>query len=251
MNFRARTTLAVLLISTLPAYGNAPASIPAQNWPDAFTRRVEAMALLQTLNAQLLSNDSATATLERWCAVHQLTAQPRIVAERVPGIEKPPTAEQRRDLGVPATVPVHYRRVRLLCGTTVLSEADNWYLPGRLTPEMNEMLDTTNTPFGRAVQGLHFQRHTISARLLWQPLPESWEMSADTTSEDAEDAESVSVPAHVLEHRAVLTLPDGTPFSEVVETYTRNVLAFPCPCLPEVSVVARRPQPPHAGRMNP
>jgi hypothetical protein len=29
-----------------------------------------------------------------------------------------------------------------------------------------------------------------------------------------------------LEHRAVLTLPDGTPFSEVVETYTDKVLAF-------------------------
>ncbi len=27
----------------------------------------------------------------------------------------------------------------------------------------------------------------------------------------------------VLEHRAVLSLPDGTPFSEVVETYTREV----------------------------
>jgi hypothetical protein len=29
----------------------------------------------------------------------------------------------------------------------------------------------------------------------------------------------------VLEHRAILSLPDGTPFSEVVETYTANVLA--------------------------
>jgi hypothetical protein len=27
----------------------------------------------------------------------------------------------------------------------------------------------------------------------------------------------------------VLTLPDGTPFSEVVETYTDKVLAFPSP----------------------
>jgi hypothetical protein len=35
------------------------------------------------------------------------------------------------------------------------------------------------------------------------------------------------MPAKLLEHRAVLTLPDGTPFSEVVETYTDKVLAFP------------------------
>jgi hypothetical protein len=27
----------------------------------------------------------------------------------------------------------------------------------------------------------------------------------------------------------VLSLPDGTPFSEVVETYTREVLSFPEP----------------------
>ena len=237
---RARAILATLLISTLPAYADTPSTTASPNWPDGFTARVEALALLQTLNAQLLSNDSATGTLERWCAVHHLTAQPRIVAERVQGVEKPPTEEQRRDLGVGMTVPVQYRRVRLLCGTTVLSEADNWYLPGRLTPKMNELLNTTNTPFGRAVQELRFQRHTISAKLLWLPLPESWEMSADTPNEDAE---SLPVPAQVLEHRAVLTLPDGTPFSEVVETYTRNVLAFPCPCLPVVRVVGRRTYP--------
>jgi hypothetical protein len=33
----------------------------------------------------------------------------------------------------------------------------------------------------------------------------------------------------VLQHRALLSLPDGTPISEVVETYTGNVLAFTPP----------------------
>ena len=33
----------------------------------------------------------------------------------------------------------------------------------------------------------------------------------------------------MLEHRAVLSTPDGEPFSEVVETYTSEVLAFPPP----------------------
>jgi hypothetical protein len=36
----------------------------------------------------------------------------------------------------------------------------------------------------------------------------------------------------VLEHQAVLVLPDGTPISEVVETYTEQVLAFPQPRTP-------------------
>jgi hypothetical protein len=57
----------------------------ADNWPDSFVARVEALALLQTLNADLLSHDSATATLERWCDVHRLASPARIVAQRVPG----------------------------------------------------------------------------------------------------------------------------------------------------------------------
>ena len=40
---------------------------------------------------------------------------------------------------------------------------------------------------------------------------------------------ALAIPAEVLRHRAVLTLPDGTPFSEVIETYTGEVLAFPAP----------------------
>lgn len=188
--------------------------------------RVEALALLQTLNADLLSHDSATLTLERWCDSHHLASPPRIVAERVAGIDKPPTEEQRRELGVTAAEPVRYRRVRLLCGAVPLSEADNWYVPSRLSPEMNRLLESTDTPFGRAVQALHFQRHTLSARLLWQPLPEGWEMSPLAASRASGQ---LTVPPGVLEHRAVLTMPDGTPFSEVVETYSANVLAFPAP----------------------
>jgi hypothetical protein len=39
----------------------------------------------------------------------------------------------------------------------------------------------------------------------------------------------LDMPSMLLEHRALLTLPDGTPISEVVETYTDKVLAFPAP----------------------
>jgi hypothetical protein len=40
---------------------------------------------------------------------------------------------------------------------------------------------------------------------------------------------ALAVPDHLLEHRAVLSTPDGEPFSEVVETYTSDVLSFPPP----------------------
>ena len=48
-------------------------------------------------------------------------------------------------------------------------------------------------------------------------------------AELAPAAGALAVPDHVLEHRAVLSLPDGEPFNEVVETYTGEVLAFPPP----------------------
>jgi chorismate-pyruvate lyase len=201
------------------------ASQPSAEWhhrPGSAEYHLEAALLLQTLNADLLSHDSATLTLERWCADQRLAPSPRIVVERVRGAEKGPTDEQLAQLSVKDVTSVRYRQVKLMCGSVVLSEADNWYVPERLTPEINKVLDTTDTPFGRAVQALNFRRHTISARVLAQLLPERWwELrSADLAAQ----SQSLCLPAHVLEHRAILSLPDGTPFSEVVETYTANVL---------------------------
>jgi hypothetical protein len=91
---------------------------------------------------------------------------------------------------------------------------------------MNALLDTTDTPFGRVVQDLHFHRRTLSSTLLWSPLPEGWETNPSAARGGTAE---LRVPSEVLEHRAVLTLPDGTPFSEVVETYTGNVLSFSLP----------------------
>src|ERR1700676_1753167 len=104
----------ILLCASTAARGASPAQTP--NWTGSFVARVEALAVLQTLNADLLSHDSATLTLERWCDVHRLASPPRIVASRVRDIDKPPTPEQRRELGVTPGDPVRYRRVRLMCG---------------------------------------------------------------------------------------------------------------------------------------
>jgi hypothetical protein len=199
-------------------------------WPDDYVTRLEALALLESLNADLLSHDSATLTLDRWCRLHGLGSPATIVADRVTGQDKPPSAEQRRLLAVSEDEPIGYRRVRLRCGEHVLSEADNWYVPARLTSEMNHVLETTDTAFGRAVQALHFQRHTLSATLLWSPLPEGWEMHAPAPAMGS--GGTLDVPAEVIRHQALLTLPDGTPFSEVIETYTGQVLAFPPPPRP-------------------
>jgi len=221
MSLAIRAALASFILLILAgAAGTAPP------WQDSFTARLEALALLESLNADLLSHDSATLTLDRWCATHELASPARIIAERVHDVDKPPTAEQRRLLDVDAAEPIRYRRVKLTCGPHVLSEADNWYVPARLTPAMNQVLDTTDTAFGRAVQALDFRRRTLSAVLLWSPLPPGWELGAPVP---VEEGKPLAIPHGVLEHRAVLTLPDGTPFSTVVETYTGELLAFPQP----------------------
>ncbi len=212
--------LPVLLSSAV-----ASAAEPAP-WPDSFVGRLEALALIESLNADLLAHDSATLTIERWCADHRLADPARIVAERVSDAVKPASADVRAALDVKPDEPLGYRRVRLKCGDHVLSEADNWYVPARLTPEMNHILETTDTPFGKAVAALHFHRHTLSATLLWRPLLEGWEMGAAALQDDKK---ALAIPDHLLEHRAVLSTPDGEPFSEVVETYTSEVLAFPPP----------------------
>ncbi len=114
--------------------------------------------------------------------------------------------------------PVAYRRVRLRCGERVLSEADNWYVPALLTPDMNRTLDTTDTSFGRVVAPLDFRRETLSAKLLWSP-------------ESRGAGSPIALPRFVLQHRAVLERPDGRPFSALVETYTSEVLGPPAPAL--------------------
>jgi hypothetical protein len=218
-----RGLAAALTLLLTTAIGSAAEPAP---WPDSLVGRLEALALLESLNADLLAHDSATLTIERWCADHRLADPARIVAERASGANKPASTEVREALDVKPDEPLGYRRVRLKCGDHVLSEANNWYVPARLTPEMNHVLETTDTPFGKAVAALHFRRHTLSADLLWRPLPKGWEMGEASAPKEAG---ALMIPDHVLEHRAVLSTRDGEPFSEVVETYTGEVLAFPPP----------------------
>ncbi|HTY93041.1 MAG TPA: hypothetical protein VMC02_04080 [Steroidobacteraceae bacterium] len=225
---RSRFIGVLVLAAACTAGCSAAPRAPASGWQDTFTSRLEALALLQSLNADLLSHDSATLTLDRWCATHHLADPATITAERVRDVQKPATAAQRELLHVGPAEPLGYRRVRLHCGRHVLSEADNWYVPSRLTPDMNDALDHSDIAFGRAIQALRFQRHTLSAVLLWSPLPQGWEMAPAAR---AGKRGALDIPAYVLEHTAVLALPDGTPISTLTETYTAEVLAFPEPPL--------------------
>jgi len=184
-----------------------------------YVERLRAFAQLQALNAALLSHDSATAVLQALCDRRDPAAPP-IRARHVAVTDTAQqTAAVRRELGAAANAPIRHRRVELVCGEAILSRADNWYLPGRLTPEMNQALDTTETPFGVVVRPLGFQRRTLSARLLFEPLPPGWESQPPAALD-----RSTPAPADVLQHRAVLQTPDGRVFSLLVETYSKWAL---------------------------
>jgi chorismate-pyruvate lyase len=166
-------------------------------------------AQLDDLETQLLSGGSATAILAQWCADHHLADPPRIVALRDAGAAAPPPPEVRRRLDAREGEAIAYRRVRLACGGRVLSEAENWYLPARLTPQMNDVLDHTDTPFGAAVKALGFHRVTVADRRLWA------------------GADATPPPEKVLQIEAVLVSGAGAPFSVVRETYRGELFAAP------------------------
>src|SRR3984893_6772251 len=196
---------------------------------DDFLTRLEAVALVQTLNGEILASRSATLILEKWCNEHGVAGvgDAKIVARLTAGELKPTTAEQRHKLGIGPEVEVKYRHVQLMCGDQIVSGADNWYVPSRLTAEMNHVLETTATPFGKAVMDLKPYRQTYAVDLLWWPLPKGWESKPVPTA--AEPA-ALEIPEVIFEHRAVL-YANGQPFSEVHELYRRQLLSFPWPHL--------------------
>jgi hypothetical protein len=165
----------------------------------------DAEALVRTLDAELRASRSATQVLSKWCADHHLADDPTIVAHRVPGIDTPADAEQRQRLKVSPDDTIAFRHVRLQCGTRVLSEADNWYVPARLTAEMNRELDTTETSFGTVVRPLEPSRETVAVMRFWQ-------------------IGTAVAPAALFAHRAVLYTREHVPFSEVFEVYQRGIL---------------------------
>ena len=182
----------------LAAAAGAGASASAEATASAFAR-------VSALNADLLHHDSATETLQRWCAARHLAEPAKIVAHRVLGQDKPADPEVRRLLQAAPGEAIRYRRVALACGEHVLSNADNWYRPGALTAQMNAELEATDHPFGAVVRPLGFHRRTLSAVMLIS-------------------ARDRRAPGALIRQKAVLETPDGRPFSLVVETYTKAVL---------------------------
>ncbi|MES2445133.1 MAG: hypothetical protein V4574_20095 [Pseudomonadota bacterium] len=162
-------------------------------------------ALVAELNRRLLAGPTATGVLAAWCAEHGLADPARIHAERVEGPAAEASPEQRARLQVAPGEPLGYRRVRLMCGSHLMSQAENWFVPARLTPAMRALLADTDTPFGTVIAPLGPTRRNLEAAMLWQAGP---------------------MPSELLRHRALVLGADGRPLAEVVETYMDGVLDF-------------------------
>jgi hypothetical protein len=165
----------------------------------------DAQHLVDSLAADLVSHASATEVLQRWCADRHIADPAVIVAERQHGPGKPATAQVRALLHAAPGETIRYRRVALACGRHVLSNADNWYRPRQLTAAMNAELDNTDHPFGAVVRPLQFHRESLEARVLAAP-------------------GAARLPDAIIRNKALLETPDGTPFSLVIETYTRAII---------------------------
>lgn len=193
-------TGAVFLCTTAGIAANAD-PVPAGQaapMPDS------ADALLHDFNARLLAGPTATGAMEAWCRDYRLASEPRIRALPDRSAHAEPDAAQRALLQVGPDESVGYRRVALMCGDRLFSVAENWYVPGRLTPEIDALLDATDTPFGTAVKPLGPSRRTVGVTFLWDGRGK--------------------VPDALLVHRAVVLDAGGRPLSLVVETYQRGLI---------------------------
>jgi hypothetical protein len=173
--------------------------MPRLNLDDPWTR-------IEELRRELLDCQSATATLEAFCARDRAGPPCPIKARVLDVAARPAAADQRKRLAAVAGEHIAYRKVQLVHGETVLCEASNWYVPERLTPAMNERLAATDIPFGRAVAGLAPFRQTISSTSFWVP--------------------GHAVPAVLFDHRAVVLTESGQVFAEVEEHFVSGLLNF-------------------------
>jgi len=164
-------------------------------------------ARLGQLQNDILSAASATEFLTQRCAGLHLVDPVVVKAEQVPNAPGTATADIRALLKVSDAEPLRYRRVQLKCGPLALSVADNWYVPARLTPAMNDRLDHSDTSFGTVVKPLDFHRRTV-------------------TMATPKGGDAIG-PQTVFQLEAVLLTPDETPFSLVIENYQAVLLQNP------------------------
>lgn len=149
------------------------------------------------LAGQLASGRSASVILKAECARLAPGQSLRSIALDTASPPQIPYISQR--LKVTRLDAFKLRHVSIRCGEIELSNAWNWYVPSRLSAEMNKRLNTSETPFGLAVKNLAFTRRVEHGFAPTLP------------------------PGMILQQRALLLRGhDHMPFAFVLENYTEN-----------------------------
>ncbi|WP_232228082.1 hypothetical protein [Asaia astilbis] len=153
--------------------------------------QAETAALLsQALDAR----PSATLVLQDYCQ-HKFPGI-AIRAVTLPVGNTPPPPPDIALFALKKGETIRTRHVSLRCGEIALSDAWNWYVPQRVTTEMNRILERSTKPFGLVVASLNFKRLSLS-------------------SETRDLPDTILVRNQALLERG----KDGLPFSLVEENY--------------------------------
>jgi uncharacterized protein YjiS (DUF1127 family) len=174
-------------------------------------------ALVRELSNHILHASTATEALHAWCAARGLSAGPITAVKQDPDQRRHPDDDMLDELRPERHERIAYRCVRLVRGLVILSEADNWFIPGRLPPEVRDLLETTDVPFGAAVARLQPSRRTY-----FVSYPELSTASEAGTG-DSPPGLSPSMP--ILEHKAIVLDRNRQPLSVVSERYCAVLLS--------------------------
>ncbi len=176
-------------------------------------------ALIQELSRRLCKTPTATATLFGWCEEHRLSSGPVTALCRH---RCHPTATARDVIAELNPLPresIAYRSVQLVRGGLPLVDAENWFIPHRLTPGMREALEATDVPFGEVIAPLNPTRRTLSVRT--RDLPGGSPLSHLLERQRAER----QYPDAILSIDAIVISGSGLPLAYVRENFRPELIA--------------------------
>ncbi|KAJ2980672.1 hypothetical protein NQ176_g2497 [Zarea fungicola] len=244
-------------------------------WKNDALHRLKASLAFNQLHQALLEHHSATLVLESWCRSHGISAhvsgvncissqaailcfgadtEPSgITAQQIHG-QTPPTLSDE-EMALLSLLPgekMGHRHVHLMFNGAIVSKADNWYVVSRLDPGMNDILLTTDTPFGKVVAPLSCHRMTVSSRRCFPATSPSENLGCqnlnaesktngvckveniETESPSDPQQDVISIPEVILEICATVCRgDDGRVLCYVRERYQGKLMDFSPSILPE------------------
>lgn len=182
-----------LLLSSISAHAVSLSIPPLMTAPE----------MLSQLNQHLIRSKNAPATLDYWCHNYlSPDAELTVTAVKEPTPTLP--TEVMAQLHSGAITAPKYLKLQYLCAGKVVAVFEHWYLPKMLPHNVAQQMQQHPISFGRELRKLGYYRQSLSNEPEW--------------------LDAGSLPAIVLQQQAVIYRNDKTPFSVVMEHYSRQLL---------------------------